>query len=54
MKVAKRLEADIVSELHGLYMENAQFAIQFKTSEALLETGIDLVEFIFQRIRGNP
>ena len=42
-EVAKRLEADIVSELHGLYMENAQFAIQFETTEALLETGIEII-----------
>ena len=53
-EVAKRLEADIVSELHGLYMENAQFAIQFKTSEALLETGIDLVEFYISTNKGEP
>ena len=53
-EVAKRLEADIVSELHGLYMENAQFAIQFKTSEALLETGIDLVEFYISTYKGEP
>ena len=53
-EVAKRLEADIVSELHGLYMENAQFAIQFKTSEALLETGIDIVEFYISTNKGEP
>ena len=53
-EVAKRLEADIVSELHGLYMETAQFAIQFKTSEALLETGIDLVEFYISTNKGEP
>ncbi len=53
-KVAKRLESDIVSELHGLYMENAQFAIQFKTSEALLETGIDIVEFYISTNKGEP
>lgn len=53
-EVAKRLEADIVRELHGLYMENAQFAIQFKTSEALLETGIDLVEFYISTNKGEP
>ena len=53
-EVAKRLEADIVSELHGLYMENAQFAIQFETSEALLETGIDLVEFYISTNKGEP
>ena len=53
-EVAKRLEADIVSELHGLYMENAQFAIQFKTSETLLETGIDLVEFYISTNKGEP
>ena len=53
-EVAKRLEADIVSELHGLYMENAQFAIQFETSEALLETGIDVVEFYISTNKGEP
>ena len=52
-EVAKRLEADIVSELHGLYMENAQFAIQFETTEALLETGIDIVEFYISTNKGN-
>lgn len=53
-EVAKRLEADIVSELHGLYMENAQFSIQFETSEGLLETGIDLVEFYISTNKGEP
>ena len=53
-EVAKRLEADIVSELHGLYMENAQFAIQFETTEALLETGIDIVEFYISTNKGEP
>ena len=53
-EVAKRLEADIVGELHGLYMENAQFAIQFETSEGLLETGIDLVEFYISTNKGEP
>ena len=53
-EVAKRLEADIVSELHGLYMENAQFAIQFETSDSLLETGIDIVEFYISTNKGEP
>ena len=53
-EVAKRLEADIVGELHGLYMENAQFAIQFETSEGLLETGIDIVEFYISTNKGEP
>ena len=53
-EVAKRLEADIVSELHGLYMENAQFAIQFETSDSLLETGIDIVEFFISTNKGEP
>ena len=53
-EVAKHLEADIVSELHGLYMENAQFAIQFETSDSLLETGIDIVEFYISTNKGEP
>ena len=53
-EVAKHLEADIVSELHGLYMENAQFAIQFETSNSLLETGIDIVEFYISTNKGEP
>ena len=53
-EVDKRLEADIVSELHGLYMENAQFAIQFETSDSLLETGIDIVEFYISTNKGEP
>ena len=49
----RNAEADIVSELHGLYMENAQFAIQLRLRKPYWKQGLTLLSFIFQRIRGT-
>lgn len=55
-KTAKQLEKDILNELKDLYLENAQFSVQFKriSDETLTKDGIDHVTFMLSTNVGEP
>ena len=53
-ELAKILENKIIQQLKDLYLENARFSIDFKTSVNLTNDGLDKIDFLISMNPGQP